>query len=90
MTHISILSSSVRNGRNSHRVAVFLQHYITENNLATSEILDLKEYNFPIFDERFRLQKNPTEKMIQFREEIKLSDGIVIVTPEYNGSIPAS
>lgn len=90
MAHISIISSSVRNGRNSHRVALFLQDYITKNNLAESEIIDLKEYKFPVFDERLRLQKTPTERMIQFADKVKLSDGIIIVSPEYNGSIPAS
>jgi len=90
MAHISILSSSVRNGRKSHRVALYLQHYIQENKLAESEIIDLRDYKFPVFDERLRLQKNPTEMMIQFSEKIKLSDGVIIVTPEYNGSIPAS
>ncbi len=90
MAHISILSSSVRDGRKSHRVALYLQHYIQENKLAESEIIDLREYKFPVFDERLRLQKNPTEMMMQFAEKIKLSDGVIIVTPEYNGSIPAS
>jgi len=28
--------------------------------------------------------------MTQFAEKIKSSDGVIIVTPEYNGSIPAS
>ncbi len=90
MALISIISSSVRDGRNSHRVALFLQHYIAENKLAESEIIDLKAYKFPVFDERLRLQKNPSERMVQFAEKIKLSDGIIIVAPEYNGSIPAS
>jgi NAD(P)H-dependent FMN reductase len=90
MSHISIISSSVRNGRNSHRVALYLKNYLTQNNLAEVEIIDLKNYRFPIFNERFRLLKAPTEHMIEFVETIKLSDGIIIVTPEYNGSIPAS
>jgi len=90
MAHISILSSSVRNDRKSHRVSLYLQDYIQGNKLATSEIIDLRNYKFPVFDERLRLLKNPTEKTIQFAEKIKSSDGIIIVTPEYNGSIPAS
>lgn len=90
MAHISILSSSVRDGRKSHRVALYLQHYIKENKLAESEIIDLREYKFPVFEERLRLQKNPTEMMTQFAEKIKSSDGVIIVTPEYNGGIPAS
>lgn len=90
MESISIISASVRQGRNSHRVALFLHNYISENNIAQVEIIDLMEYEFPIFDERLRFQKTPTEKMMEFTDRINLSDGIIIVTPEYNGSIPAS
>jgi NAD(P)H-dependent FMN reductase len=90
MFHISILSSSVRSGRNSHSVALYFSNYIQENNLATVEILDLKKYNFPLFDERLKFQKSPTADVISFAEKIKSSDGILIVTPEYNGGYPAS
>jgi NAD(P)H-dependent FMN reductase len=90
MEHISIISSSVRDGRNSHRVALFLYNYIVENKVAQVEIIDLNEYKFPIFDERLRHHKEPTNRMLQFANKIKSSDGIIIVTPEYNGSIPAS
>jgi NAD(P)H-dependent FMN reductase len=88
--HIAIISASVRTGRKSHRVALYFQHYLKENNLATSEILDLNEYQFPIFEERLRLQKNPSEKLLDFASKIKAADGVIIVTPEYNGGYPAS
>jgi NAD(P)H-dependent FMN reductase len=88
--HIAILSSSVRAGRKSHRVALYFKHYLESNNLATSELLDLKEYNFPIFDEGLRYQKNPTSAMLLFSERIHSADGVIIVTPEYNGGYPAS
>jgi NAD(P)H-dependent FMN reductase len=87
---ISIISSSARTGRNSHRAALYFQNYITEHKLATCEILDLKSYQFPIFDERLRLQKNPSPAMLEFAEKVTKSDGIIIVTPEYNGGYPAS
>jgi NAD(P)H-dependent FMN reductase len=90
MPHISIISSSVRIGRNSQRVALFFKNYINENNLATVEILDLKNYNFPLFDERLRYQKNPGDEVLDFAKKINSSDGIIIVTPEYNGGYPAS
>ncbi len=90
MSQISIISSSIREDRNSHRVALYLKDYLTDNDLAEAEIIDLRKYKFPIFDERLRVQKDPTKEMTQFAEKIKLSDGIIIVTPEYNGSIPAS
>jgi NAD(P)H-dependent FMN reductase len=88
--HISIISSSVRTGRQSHRVALFFQDYLTDNALATAEILDLQSYNFPIFSERLKFQKEPTAQVLEFAEKIKSSDGVIIVTPEYNGGYPAS
>ena len=90
MFHISILSSSIRTGRKSHRVALYFQNYLNENRLATVEILDLASYNFPIFEERLKNQSSPSLDTLEFKNKIISSDGIIIVTPEYNGSIPAS
>jgi NAD(P)H-dependent FMN reductase len=90
MPHIAIISSSVRIGRNSHRVALYFKNYIESNKLATAEILDLAAYNFPIFDERLRLQTEPLPAAVEFSEKIKSADGVLIVTPEYNGGYPAA
>lgn len=90
MLHIEIISGSLREGRNSHRVAQYFQNYLEQNKLASSHILDLKKYNFPLFDERLHLQKTPSQKTIDFAERIKIADGVIIVTPEYNGGYPAS
>ncbi len=90
MPHITIISSSVRTGRMSHRVALFFQQFLTDNKLATTEILDLNEYQFPVFEERLRLQSQPAANTIEFAIKIKATNGIIIVTPEYNGGYPAS
>jgi len=90
MPHIAIISASVRIGRASHRVARYLEQYIMAHELGSAEILDLKEYNFPVFEERLRLQPDPSAKTLEFAEKIKTADGIVLVAPEYNGGYPAS
>jgi NAD(P)H-dependent FMN reductase len=90
MPSISIISSSVRVGRNSHRVALYFKNYLEDNNLAKAEILDLKQYNFPLFEERLSRQESPGPEAIDFSEKIKSADGIIIITPEYNGGYPAS
>lgn len=90
MPSIAIISSSVRTGRKSHRVALYFKQYIERQHLATAEILDLQQYQFPIFEERLRLQVNPSEQALAFAEKIKSADGVIIVTPEYNGGYPAS
>lgn len=90
MPHIEIISASVRAGRNSHKVALYFKNYLEVNNLAGAHILDLNEYDFPLFDERLKFQESPSEKAREFSEKIKAADGVIIVTPEYNGGYPAS
>lgn len=90
MPHISIISSSVRTGRKSHRVALYFRNYLRDNNLATAEILDLNEYDFPLFHERLKYQEAPAQNVLEFAGKIKGSDAVIIVTPEYNGGYPAA
>jgi len=90
MPHIAIISSSVRRERKSHNVALYFKTYLKENNLSTAEILDLKEYSFPIFEGTLKTLIDPAENVLEFAAKIKSSDGIIIVTPEYNGGYPAS
>ena len=90
MSHIAIISSSVRIGRQSHKVALYFEKYITEHNLATCEILDLKEFNFPVLEERLSHMPNPGAKEKLFSEKIKKADAVIVVFPEYNGGYPAS
>lgn len=90
MPHIAIISSSIRKGRNSHRTALYFKKFITNGGHASVEILDLKEYNFPLFEERLRFFDQPTAPMLEFAEKIKNADGVLIVTPEYNGGYPSS
>lgn len=90
MLNISIISSSIRPERNSHRVALYFKKYLEENSIATPNMLDLREYNFPLFDNTLKTQKNPSANVLDFAKKIMESNGIIIVTPEYNGSYPAS
>ena len=88
--HIVIISSSVRTGRKSHRVSLFFKSQIEKLPDVTVEIADLKEYNFPVFDERLRNLQDPPARAKEFSEKIKHASGVLIVTPEYNGGYPAS
>ncbi len=90
MTNIVIISSSIRTGRKSNRVALYFQKYLSDNKLAKAEIVDLMVYDFPLFHEKLSEQKNPSKKVLEFTKKIITADGILIVTPEYNGGYPAS
>jgi len=90
MPKIAILSASVRKGRKSHSVALYFKNYLESKQLAEVNIVDLDQYDFPIFEERLRLIENPTPEMLSFAKEITDAEGVIIVTPEYNGGYPAS
>lgn len=87
--HIALISASVRTGRKSHRVALHLQRTMKEAG-HTVDLLDLLEFNFPLFDERIKNMKEPAANVVDFAERIRKADGVAIVTPEYNGTAPAS
>lgn len=87
---IAIISASIRKGRNSHRVAIFFKNYLLANDLGEAEILDLKAYDFPLFEERLHLLKEPHQQAIVFGDKVRNCDGVIVVTPEYNGGYPAS
>jgi len=90
MPHISIISSSIRKGRKSHSVALYFENYLASHQLATTEILDLQQLDFPIFEETLKTMEAPSKQVLAFAEKIASSDGVIIVTPEYNGGYPAS
>ena len=90
MPHIAIISASVRTGRASHRVALFFKRFLEGGNLSTAEILDLQAYRFPVFEERLKYQTEPSAAVLDFASRIKNADGVIIITPEYNGGYPAS
>jgi NAD(P)H-dependent FMN reductase len=90
MLKIEIISSSIRLNRKSHRVALYLKKLIEEKGLSTVDIIDLRSFNFQVFDERFKNQTNPSAGAKEFSQRVSSADGIIIIAPEYNGGYPAS
>jgi len=90
MADIVIISSSVRNKRKSHRIALFFQQFVESRGYGKPEILDLKKYNFPLFEERLSNMKDPEPEWLAFANRVNRAEGVIIVTPEYNGGYPAS
>lgn len=89
MKKITVISSSIRTGRKSNRVAAFIEKKLAEKGF-TTVMADLKNYDFPIFHERLRFLETPSTALLDFAEKVSSADGIIIVTPEYNGGIPPS
>ncbi len=88
--HITILSASTRLNRQSHRVALALERAINQHGEHTAEILDLAEYQFPVFEEVLHRHLSPPAGLAEFAAKIRHSDAHLFVSPEYNGSYTAA
>lgn len=87
--NILIISPSLRDGRASHRVALFWESYLREQG-HTPTMLDLKEKDYPLFHERVKYMTPPSLAAQEVSTLVQNADGIIMVVPEYNGGYPAS
>lgn len=88
---IAIISGSNRTGRQSHKVAEYVQHQLDQlPAIQKTVMLDVAAYGFPVMDERLGYLEEPYPGLQEFSDHLSESDGIVIVTPEYNGGMAGS
>ena len=82
---IAIVSSSTRNGRVSHRIALALEKQIVRVG-HEAKVIDLLEVELPRFSERYAFLPEKPKKWEETMDTLLESDGIIFLTPEYNGS----
>ncbi len=83
---IPILLGTVRQGRESEKVAKFLFERVRKNSQIETELLDPRLMNLPMDNEGEDLKFiNPG-----YRNAIMRADGLIIVSPEYNHGYPGS
>ena len=88
---ISIIYGSVRTERRGIKVARYLEKKLTERGIKV-HFIDPMEYPLPLLDKMYRQFKpgeapEPMEKLSNLLSD---SDGFLLVTGEYNHSIPAA
>jgi NAD(P)H-dependent FMN reductase len=88
MFYIPVILGSIRRNRESIKVANFALGKLGERNGVRTELLDLKELNLPMMEERLRFENDPPPSVNAFSSKINQANSIVIVTPEYNGGYP--
>ena len=83
---IAIILGSVREGRQSHKVAHELAHKLEAQQGVEVELIDLATINLPIMTERLGKMLNPPANIVQFSKSVDSADALILVSPEYNGS----
>lgn len=85
---IKVIVGSTREGRFSDKAAAWIAEEIKKQEGATVEILDLRDYTMPFFNEpmspSFKKEPYKNEAVARFTKKIEEGDAFVIVTPEYN------
>lgn len=88
---IGVILGSTRIGRFADRPAQWLMNLAQKWQGATFELLDLRDYPLPFFDQPKSPLREPSQNEVAQRWARKLAelDGFVFVTGEYNHGIPA-
>ncbi len=90
---VAIVIGSTREGRASEVVAKWVTAEASKLTKATVDVLDLRDYAMPFFDEvmppQFSENRTLHPEVKKWLETLAKYDTFVFVTPEYNHSMPA-
>jgi NAD(P)H-dependent FMN reductase len=90
---LQVIIGSTRQGRVSDRIAKWVATQAGQMDSVTAEVVDLAEYDMPMFNEAISPQYNPNrtpvESVKKFLMKLAEADAYVLVTPEYNRSYSA-
>lgn len=86
--HIKIIAGSTREGRFSDQPARWIAEQIKKREEVVVEILDLRDYRLPFFDQPvspgYKQEPYKNEVVASFTKKIGEGDAFIMVTPEYN------
>lgn len=88
--YIPVLIGSLRRGRNTPRLAHFLHRRLAALEGVETDLLDPKEMNLPLLEERLSYLEDPPQALVNFGAAIERAAAVVIITPEYNKGYPAA
>lgn len=89
---LAIVVGSVRQNRETPKQAKWISKTAKEQPDTEAEIVDLKDYPMPMFDEPISPRYNPNREIDPaaqpWLDKLSSFDAYIFVTPEYNHSIP--
>lgn len=89
---IAVIIGSTRDSRFGHVPAQWIFEQAKKRADLDVELVDLKTFELPLFNEMASNAWVPSQnpKAIAWQKKVGEFDGYIVVTPEYNRSIPAS
>lgn len=92
MTKIGIILGSTRPGRNGEAVAKWMHEQAKKRTDAEFELIDIADYDLPLLDEPMPAgyKQYTKDHTFKWSEKIDEFDGYIMVTAEYNHSVPGA
>ncbi len=92
MLQIAIIIGSTRPQRNGEVIAKWVYDIASKRTNTVFEVIDLLDYNLPIFDEPYPavMQKYTKEHTKIWSQKINPFDGFIFLAPEYNHSVSSA
>ena len=89
---IAVIIGATRDSRFGHVPAKWIYELAKADANIDAELVDLKDYHLPFFNEMASNLWMPSSdpKAVAWQKKLAEFDGFIVVTPEYNHSIPAS
>ena len=91
---LAIVLGSIRQNRQTPKEATWVMNAVKPMEGVEGEVVDLKDYPLPLFDEAISPRYNPERKVDPavkpWVDKLAEFDAYVFVTPEYNHSIPGA
>ena len=89
---LAVILGTVRTGRHSEKIAKWVTTEASRIDGVEAELVDLKDFPLPFFEESSSPQFTPDRKAApdvqKWLDKVAEFEAYVIVTPEYNHSIP--
>ena len=86
MTKILIFAGSARRGAYSRQLAAAAT-MLVESHGGTPTLIDLGDFPTPLYNADLEAELGIPQQVMEFRRLVATHDGLVVVTPEYNGFV---
>ncbi|HTR18887.1 MAG TPA: NAD(P)H-dependent oxidoreductase [Candidatus Paceibacterota bacterium] len=91
---VKIILGSTRPNRTSEKVAPWVLEQVKKNDAFDAELLDLREYPMPFYDEattpsQVKDGAYNNEVVQKWAAKIKEADAFIVIAPEYDHGVPA-
>ena len=91
---VAVIIGAIREGRKTPNQAKWVMKTLETMDDVQAEVIDLKDYPLPLFNEpvspRYNPDRQPVPEAQKWLDKLAEFDAYVFVTPEYNHSVPGA